>query len=123
MSALQQRRRLQTKSKTMILKEFATYLQERNDDIISNKTTTTKLLCEWVKFVINKNPKNHIDKIVHKEIMLACNKSGDFLIVGKSESGRVLVNALYNFALSYEHYIMSKWLQDKKPDDFLHDNK
>lgn len=102
----------------MILKEFSIYLQERNTDIISNRTTTTKLLCEWIKFVINKNPKNHVDKIVHKEIMLAQNKSGDFFIVGKSESGRILVNALYNFALSYEHYIMSKWLIDKNPDDF-----
>jgi hypothetical protein len=102
----------------MILREFSKYLQDRNDDIASNKTTTTKLLCEWIKFVINKNPKNHSDKIVHKEIMLAENKSGDFFIVGKSESGRVLVNALYNFALSYEHYIMSKWLIDKKPQDF-----
>ena len=61
----------------MILREFSKYLQERNEDIISNKTTTTKLLCDWVKFVIYKNPKNHIDKIVHKEIMLAENKSGD----------------------------------------------
>lgn len=102
----------------MILHEFSQYLQERNQDIISNKTTTTKLLCEWIKFVINKNPKKHVDKIVHKEIMLAQNKSGDFFIVGKSESGRVLVNALYNFALSYEHYIMSKWLIDKNPEDF-----
>lgn len=102
----------------MILREFSKYLQERNEDIISNKTTTTKLLCDWVKFVIYKNPKNHIDNIVHKEIMLAENKSGDFLIVGKSESGRVLVKSLYNFALSYEHHIMSKWLSDKTPDDF-----
>ena len=102
----------------MILKEFSIYLQERNRDIISNRTSTTKLLCEWIKFVINKNPKNHVDKIVHREIMLAQNKSGDFFIVGKSESGRVLVNALYNFALSYEQYIMSKWLIDKNPEDF-----
>ena len=50
--------------------------------------------------------------------MLAENKSGDFFIVGKSESGRVLVKALYNYALSYEHYIMSKWLEDKKANDF-----
>ena len=50
--------------------------------------------------------------------MLAENSAGDFFIVGKSDSGRVLVNALYNFALSYEHYIMSKWLQDKKANDF-----
>lgn len=102
----------------MILKELSTYLQTKNQDIISNKTTTTKLLCEWIKFVINKNPKNHVDKIVHKEIMLAQNKSGDFFIVGKSNSGRVLIKALYNFALSYEHYIMSKWLIDKNPEDF-----
>ncbi len=102
----------------MILKEFSTYLQEKNEDIITNKTTATKLLCDWIKLVINKNPKNHVDKIVHKEIMLAQNNSGDFFIVGKSESGRILVNALYNFALSYEHYIMNKWLIDKTPEDF-----
>jgi hypothetical protein len=102
----------------MIIREFSKYLQERNDKLIANKTTTIKLLCEWIKFVINKNPKNHIDKIVHKEIMLAENSSNDFFIIGKSESGRVLVNALYNFALSYENYIMQKWLSDKQPKDF-----
>ncbi len=102
----------------MILKEFSKYLQSKNDELISNKTTATKLLCEWIKIVINKNPKKHVDKIVHREIMLAENNSGDFLIVGKSDSGRVLVNALYNFALSYENYIMQKWLSDKNPKDF-----
>jgi len=102
----------------MILREFSKYLQGKNEELIANRTTSTKLLCDWIKFVINKNPKNHVDKIVHKEIMLAENKSGDFFIVGKSKSGRVLVNALYNFALSYENYIMQKWLSDKKPDDF-----
>lgn len=102
----------------MILREFSKYLQNKNDEIISGKVTTTKLLCEWIKFVINKTPKNNVDKIVHKEIMLAQNNSEDFFIVGKSESGRTLVNALYNFALSYEHYIMQKWLENKKPSDF-----
>lgn len=112
---MRQQHRLEIK---MIIKEFAKYLQKNNYNLINNKTSTTKLLCEWVKLVINKNPKNHVDKIVHKEIMLAENSVGDFLILGKSASGRILVNALYNFALSYEHYIMSKWLQDKKPHDF-----
>lgn len=102
----------------MILSEFSKYLQSRNADITSNRSSGTKILCDWIKLVINKNPKNNVDKIVHKEIMLAENKSGDFFIVGKSESGRVLVKALYNYALSYEHYIMSKWLEDKKANDF-----
>lgn len=107
---------------TMILNEFSKYIQSKNEDITSGKSTGTKILCDWIKIVINKNPKNHVDKIVHKEIMLAENKSGDFLIVGKSESGRILVNALYNYALSYEHYIMSKWLENKKPQDFNSQN-
>ena len=102
----------------MILSEFSKYLQSRNEDITSNRSSGTKILCDWIKLVINKNPKNNVDKIVHKEIMLAENKSGDFFIVGKSESGRILVKALYNYALSYEHYIMSKWLEDKKANDF-----
>ena len=102
----------------MILNEFSKYIQSRNTDIIENKATGTKILCDWIELVINKNPKNHVDKIVHKEIMLAKNKSGDFVIVGKSESGRVLVNALYNYALSYEQYILNKWLEDKKAGDF-----
>lgn len=102
----------------MILNEFSKYIQTKDSEILNNKTSATKVLCEWIKIVINKKPKSHVDKIIHKEIMLAENKSGDFLIVGKSESGRVLVNALYNYALSYEHYIMSKWLGDKTPKDF-----
>ncbi len=102
----------------MILKEFSTYIQSRKDDITSGKSSATKILCDWVRFVITKNPKGHVDKIVHTEIMLAENGSGDFLIVGKSESGRILVNALYNFALSYEHFVMQKWLDAKKPNDF-----
>lgn len=102
----------------MILGEFSKYLQQFDEEIISNKTTATKVLCEWIKLVINKNPKNHIDKIVHREIMLADNPQGDFIIVGKSDSGRVLVNALSNYALSYENFLMSRWLANKKPQDF-----
>lgn len=102
----------------MILKEFSKYLQEHNEDLVHNCTTTSKLLCEWIRYVIKKNPKNNVDKIIHREVMLAENTQGDFLIVGKSESGRVLVNALSEFSKSYENFIMSKWLSDKKPHHF-----
>ena len=106
----------------MILSEFAKYLKEYDNAIISNKTTATKILCEWIKYVINKNPKNHVDKIVHHEIMLAQNPQGDFIIVGKSDSGRILVDALSNYALSYENFLMSRWLENKKPKDFNSNN-
>ena len=50
--------------------------------------------------------------------MLAENSYGEFVIMGKSDSGRILMNTLNNFALSYENYIMSRWLEDKKPHHF-----
>lgn len=82
----------------MILSEFAKFLQEHNEELLMRKTTPIKLLPMWLKTVINKNPKTNIDKIVHKEIMYCENPQGDYLIVGKSDSGRILVSALIKFA-------------------------
>lgn len=96
--------------KTMIISEFAKYLQEHNDELLTRKITAMQLLHEWLRAVINKNPKNNIDKIVHKEILYCENSQGDYLIVGKSDSGRVLVSALIKFAKSYENYNQAKWV-------------
>ena len=94
----------------MIISEFAKYLQQHNDELLTRKTTPLKLLHEWLKSVINKNPKNNIDKIVHREILYCENSNGDYLIVGKSDSGRVLVDALIKFVKSYENYNHAKWI-------------
>lgn len=94
----------------MIISEFAKYLQEHNEDLLTRKTTPIQLLHEWLSAVINKNPKNNIDKIIHKEILYCENPQGDYLIVGKSDSGRVLVSALIKFAKSYENYNHAKWV-------------
>lgn len=101
----------------MILTEFAKYLQEREQEIIEKKSCTN-LLGQWIRSVLERKPKTNVEKIIHTEITLAKNKIGDYLLVAKSESGRTLTNALYNFALSYEQHVLKKWLQDKKPQDF-----
>ncbi|MBQ8460206.1 hypothetical protein IJ541_08915 [bacterium] len=95
----------------MILAEFAKYLQAHNDEILTRKTTPLELLHKWLREVINKNPKNHTDKIVHKEIMYCENPQGDYVIIGKSDSGRILVSALIKFAKSYDNYNHSKWIE------------
>lgn len=95
----------------MILSEFAKYLQKHNDELLTRKTTPLQLLHEWIRSVINKNPKNNIDKIIHKEILFCENTNGDYLIVGKSDSGRVLVSALIKFAKSYDNYNQAKWME------------
>lgn len=101
----------------MILSEFSKYLQDREQEIIEKKSCTG-LLGSWIKSVLEKKPKTNVEKIIHTEITLAKNKVGDYLLIAKSESGRTLTSALYNFALSYEQHILSKWLQDKSPEDF-----
>lgn len=102
----------------MILTEFSKYLQDREQEIIDKKSCTS-MLGQWIKSVLEKKPKTNVQKIIHTEISLAKNKAGDYLLVAKSESGRTLTNALYNFALSYEQHVLKKWLQDKQPKDFI----
>lgn len=102
----------------MILTEFSKFLQEKEQDIIKEKKSCTILLGIWIKNILEKKPKTNVEKIIHAEVSLAKNKVGDYLLVAKSESGRTLTNALYNFAMSYEQHILNKWLQDKKPSDF-----
>lgn len=101
----------------MILAEFSKYLQDNEKDIIEKKSAIS-MLGQWIKFVLENNPKTNVEKIIHTEITLAKNNVGDYLLVAKSESGRILTNALYNFALSYEQHVLQKWLQDKNPKDF-----
>ena len=89
----------------MIIAEFAKYLQQHDDEIIEHKSSCS-LLCAWVLSILERKPKNHVEKIVHAEIALAENEYGEFLL------------ALYNFALSYEQHLMRKWLHDKNANDF-----
>ena len=95
----------------MILTEFAKFLQQYNQELIMHKTTPLELMHKWLIQIINKNPKSNVEKIVHKEIMYAENANGDYIIVGKSTSGRKLVTSLINFAKSYENYNHAKWLE------------
>lgn len=94
----------------MILNEFSKYIQTKNEEIINNQSTAVNILSDWIRSIMSRNPKTNVEKIIHSEITLAQNKYNEFLIIGKSESGRVLMNALYNYALSYEHYILAKTL-------------
>ncbi len=101
----------------MILAEFAKFLQNNEQEIVEKKSCTS-FLALWIKSVLDKKPKTNVEKIIHAEISLSTNKLGDYMLIGKSESGRTLIEALYNFALSFEQHVMTKWIQDKKPSDF-----
>lgn len=95
----------------MILSEYAKYLQQNNNDLITNKITPIELLGDWIYKIIKKIPKNNVEKIIHREILYAKNNNGDYVIIGKSDSGRKLVTALINFSQSYKNYNHSRWIE------------
>ena len=96
----------------MIIKEFSDFLKENK-----NKQPVS-LLFFWLKTKIESPAKNNVDRIIQKEIYIAKNKAGDFLLTGKSPSGRNLIQALYNFALRFEQQEVARWIHNKKPNDF-----
>lgn len=96
----------------MILKSFSDFLKE-NDNL-----SATKSLFLWLCAKRTSNPVDNVDKIINKELYFARNKRNDVMVIAKSESGRRLMNALYNFALSYEQYKLAKWLHERKSTDF-----
>ena len=96
----------------MILKEFSKYLQENKDK------NSVILLNEWIIQRLETPSLNKVDIILKTELYLAKNNNNKTLVIAKSETGRTLLNALYNFALSFEQHKLAKFLHDKKSNDF-----
>ena len=96
----------------MILKEFSEYLLANQDK------SSVKLLYKWLREKLEVLPVTNVDKIIKAELYTAENGYGDFLIIAKRDSGRRLMQALYNFALSFEHQKVARNIHNLKPDDF-----
>ncbi|MBQ9246050.1 hypothetical protein IJ182_07280 [bacterium] len=96
----------------MILKEFSKYLQENKDK------NSVSLLNEWIIERLQKPSLNKVDNILKAELYFLKNNNNKTLIIAKRDTGRTLLNALYNFALSFEQYKLAKFLHNKKSTDF-----
>ena len=96
----------------MIIKEFSDFLKENEDK------SSVSLLFVWLKIKIESPAKTNVDKIIQKEIYIAKNKAGNSFFIGKSPSGRKLMQSLYNFALSFEQQKMSRWIHNQKANNF-----
>ena len=94
----------------MIIKDFSEFLLAN----YNGQKKTVELLSVWIKEKIENPPKNLVDKVIQKEIYLAKNKKGEFFLIGKSDSGRILINALFNFALSFEQQDYARKIHELK---------
>lgn len=98
----------------MIIKAFSDYIKTFNSEIPS-----IILLSNWLKECLSKTPENNIERIIHNEIGYLKNKGGIFLFIGKHQSGRILLESLHEFALSYDQHKFSKWVHNVKASDFI----
>lgn len=94
----------------MILNEYSKFLKKHDNELLEGKVLPIELLHLWLESYFTKIPKNNIEKIIHKEILFCKNSEGEYLIIGKSDSGRILVKSLLEFSNSYSNYIRSKWM-------------
>lgn len=92
----------------MIIKEFSKYLQKNKEK------DSVNLLNEWIIERLQRSSLEKTDIILKTELYFLKNNNGKTLIIAKSETGRTLLNALYNFALSFEEYKKAKLNHDKK---------
>ncbi len=97
----------------MILKAFSKYLQKYNED-----TPCVILLVRWIRKILDKEPTNNIERIIHHEINISKNKMGMFILTGKGKSGQTLIESLYSFAMSYEQQKFTRWVHNTKASDF-----
>ena len=97
----------------MIIKAFSEYIKPFNSEIPS-----LLLLTRWLKENLSKNPENNVERILHNEVGILKNKRGVFLLIGKTKSGKVLLEALNEFSLSYDQHKFSKWIHNVKASDF-----
>ena len=81
----------------MILKYFKLYLDT------NNLKPSIKVLSLWLQDRINSSPRQHEDKILQAELFIGENRCNNFLVIAKSESGRKLLESLYNYVLSCEN--------------------
>lgn len=97
----------------MILKAFSEYLKKEKSDI-----STILLLSNWLKLKLATDPVDNIEKVIHAEIGLFNNNKGLYMLRGKTKTGKILIESLYNYALSYEQHNFNKWLHRLKASDF-----
>lgn len=97
----------------MIIKAFSDYIKPFNTEIPS-----LVLLSKWLRENLSKKPENNIERIIHSEIGFLKNNRGLFLLIGKTPSGKILLESLHEFALSYDNHKFSKWVHELKATDF-----
>ncbi len=103
----------------MILHAFSQYLHAKK----RSGKSPEKLLFSWLTAQLSFPPvrenetDDKVSKILHTEIAMT-DINGHVAFEGKTDTGIMLLNSLYQFCRSYDHWQFSKWLHEINASDF-----
>jgi hypothetical protein len=99
----------------LILKTFSQHLKLK----ANRQKAPEKVLYEWLaaQLLQPPAPDDTIGRIIHTEIALI-DCDGHLGFEGKTNTGRQLLNSLYQFCRSYDHWQFSRWIHEVRASDF-----
>ena len=99
----------------MILEAFSKELQAKRHE----GNSPERILFDWLLNILlwPPAPDDHVAKVIHAEIaFLDCN--GHPAFEGKSDTGHQLLESLYKFCRSFDHWQFTRWLHEIRASDF-----
>lgn len=99
----------------MILEAFSETLRTYNGQTCSPE----RVLFDWLTdhLTLPPAPNDMIGRVLHTEIeMIDCNGFPAF--EGRSHTGRILLESLYKYCRSYDHWQFTRWLHERQASDF-----
>jgi hypothetical protein len=106
---------LSRESEFLILTAFSKHLQAR----ANAQKAPEKVLYEWLAAYLLQPPaaNDTIARIIHTELaMIDCN--GHVGFEGRTDTGSQLLQSLYQFCRSYDHWQFTRWVHDVQASDF-----
>lgn len=104
----------------MILEAFAQHLRAQTGSRYPQASQKPEqILYEWLLDRLSVPPEaiDPIGNILHTEIAIRdCN--GHYILEGRSDTGHRLLNSLYQFCRSYDHWQFSRWVHEVRASDF-----
>jgi len=104
----------------MILTAFGKTLKERYEPGVPPE----KILAEWLTVILlvppmpdNTDPDNMVSRLIHHEIEMIQTPQG-VVFEGRTDTGAALLNSLYQFCRSYDHWQFRRWLHHIQASDF-----
>lgn len=91
----------------MILQEFSktfrSYAAALPPEVVLNR---------WLKDILEAPPETNVEKIIHSELTLIEDYTGNYAIVGQTRSGQKLLEMLYKYILNLENQDIARWLHN-----------